>query len=213
MKTNISVRYCFALLISGMLTLSGCSASRLVTSWHDDSFKSGQIKKPMVLAVSEKQIIRARLEDEFVVNLRGMGVEAIQSYKYLPDLKGLKADNIKAKLLEIGRDSVLVTRLVDTKKESVYMPGTTTYTSSYNTSAHRNFNMYYTNTMTASTTPGYTIDYKIYTLQSNLYSADNDKLVWSAVTSTNTDDTDSVDSTLKNLAEIISKDLKKNQIF
>lgn len=205
--------FCFALLITGMLTLSGCSASQLVTSWHDDSFTSGQIKKPMVLAVSEKQIIRARLEDEFVNNLRAMGVEAIQSYKYLPDLKGLKAETIKAKLGEIDRDSVLVTRLVDTKKESVYMPGTTTYTSSYSTSAYHNFNGYYSNSMTATSTPGYTIDYKIYTLESNLYAAHNDKLVWSAVTTTNTDDTDSVDATLKNLAEIISKDLKKNRIF
>jgi len=210
---NISVRLCFALLILGMLTLSGCAASRLVTSWRDDSFKSGQIKRPMVLAVSEKQIIRARLEDEFVINLRGMGIEAIQSYKYLPDLKGVKADTVKAKLLEIGRDSVLVTRLVDTKKESVYMPGTTTYTSAYNSSSYHNFNGYYSNSMVATTTPGYTIDYKVYTLESNLYAAQNDKLVWSAVTSTNTDDTDSVDSTLKNLAEIISKDLKNKHLF
>lgn len=210
---NINIRFCCTLLILVMLTLSGCSASRIVTSWHDDSYKSGQIKKPMVLAVSEKHIVRARLEDEFVINLRGMGIEAIQSYKYLADLKGVKADAVKAKLVEIGRDSVLVTRLVDTKKESVYMPGTTIYTASFNNSAYHNFSGYYSNSMVASTTPGYTIDYKIYTLESNLYAVHNDKLVWSAVTSTNTDDTDSVDATLKNLAEIISNDLKKSHVF
>jgi hypothetical protein len=131
-----------------------------------------------------------------------MGVDAIQSYKTFPELNGLKIDKIRAHLKETGLDSVLVTRLVDTKKETGYVPATST----------TDFGSYYTGSYTTTYSPGYTYDYKVFTLESKLYKAQDEKLIWTAVTEAE-EPPDSIDDSLKAFAEIVTNDLKKKNVF
>jgi hypothetical protein len=165
----------------------------------------------MVMAVVQKDYVRMKLEDEFVAKLGAMGVQAVQSYKFFPDLKALNADMVKAKTPETGRDSLLVTRLVDVKKETVYVPGSTQYFPGGPPGYYNNFNTYYASTYSMVTTPGYTYDYKVYTLETNLYDASTHKLIWTAVTET--EETSSVDSALIGFAETVTKNLKKSNLF
>jgi len=199
------------LLLACLLILGGCSSTRLVTSWRDASFQGGQLRKPLVMAIVQKQIIRAKLEDEFVSQLRTMGVEAVQSYKFFPDQQGLDHDTIRARFPETGCDSVLVTRLVDVKKETAYVPGSTQVTSYGGPGYYDNFGSYYANSYTVVSTPGYTYDYKVYTLETNLYEARDEKLVWTAVTET--EEPASVDAALKEFAVIVTGNMKKNNLF
>jgi hypothetical protein len=200
-----NLRMFLPLVLLGVLFMTGCSATRLTTSWRDDSLKTGQIKKPMILAIVEKKVVRARLEDEFVKSLREMGVEAVQSYKTLPDLKGIDAAAVKANLIENGRDSVLAIKLVDTKKETVQVPGTIT-------PIYSNFGSFYSGTTSAVYMPGYSYDYKIYSIQNNLYTVSDEKLVWTGV-SESEEETGSVDDALRNFAEFIAKSMKKQGVF
>jgi hypothetical protein len=199
------VRLYFSLVLFGVLFMTGCSATRLTTSWRDESLKPGQIKKIMILAIVEKKVVRARLEDEFVKSLREMGVDAVQSYKFLPELKGIDAAAVKTILTENGRDSVLAIKLVDTKKETVQVPGTITPT-------YSNFGSFYSGTTSAVYLPGYSYDYKIYSVQSNLYTVTDDKLVWTGVTESE-EDMGSVDDALKKFAEFITKAMKKQGVI
>lgn len=203
MRTRGTLLLSFVLL--GVLFVAGCSSTRLTTSWRDDTLKQGQIKKPMILAIVEKKVVRSRLEDEFVQSLRKIGVEAIQSYKSLPELKGMDATAVKANLIENGRDSVLVIKLVDTRKETVQVPGTITPT-------YSNFGSFYSGTTSAVFLPGYSYDYKIYSVQSNLYAITNEKLIWSGI-SESEEETGSVDEALREFAEFMTGSMKKQNVF
>jgi hypothetical protein len=189
------------LVLLALLYVAGCSYSRVLTSWRDDSFQSGQLKKTMVLAIVKQSTVRNRLEDEFVAQLGKMGVYAVQSYKTFPDLKGVDAQQIKASLVEGGLDSVLVSRLVDTKQEAVYVPPATT-----------TFGGYYAGGYSAMYSPGYAYDYRVFTLQNNLFALQDEKLIWSAITETE-ESPDSIDDALADFADFIIGDLKKKNIY
>jgi hypothetical protein len=201
---KIYTRICFPVVLLVMLLLSACSYSRVVTSWRDDSLQSGQLKKTMVLVIVKKDVIRNRLEDEFVLQLQKLGVQAVQSYKTFPDLTGVDAQQIKASLVAAGLDSVLVARLVDTKNETSYVPATTGYSTT--------FGSYYGGTHAVVYSPGYSYDYLVFTLQNNLFAARDEKLVWSAVTETE-EPQGSVDDALRDFAEVIIKDMKNNKVY
>ena len=103
------------LLLTCLLFLSGCASTRIVASWSDEAYRNGQFSKPLILATSKKQIIRSKAEDGFVQELRAIGVDAVQSYKFFPGMEDLRPDLIKAKLSGSDRDSILVIHLVDVK--------------------------------------------------------------------------------------------------
>jgi hypothetical protein len=202
------LRFCLPVLLLGVLFLSGCSYSRVLTSWRDDSFQRGQLKKTMVLAVVEKKIVRWRLEDEFAQHLRALGVDAVQSYKTFPDLKGVDAGIIKAAAVKAGLDSVLVSRLVDTRKETIDVaPSYSTFGTS-----SANFNTYYGSSYTTVYSPGYTYDYKVFSVQNNLYSVHDEKLVWSAIAEAE-EPPEQLDAIFKQFTEVIINDLKAKNIY
>jgi len=199
-----------ALLLIGVLLLAGCSSTQLVTSWRDDSYPQGQLKKPMVVAMAKKQIVRARLEDEFVGKLKAMGVDAAQSYKFaqgenLPDV-----NVIRATLAESDRDSVLLVRLIDVKEGTAYVPGMTSI-QPLDSPNYNNFGSYYGSNYATYSTPGYTYEYTLYTLEMNLFEAKSEKLLWTAVTETEILST--VDAALVDLAETGAENLAKHKLF
>jgi len=188
--------------------LVGCSTTRILTSWQDNTYQSGQIKKPLIMAIAEKKIIRSRLEDEIVLKLREQGVEAVQSYKVFPELKGLSAETIKNSLNENGFDSIMLTRLIDVKKETAYVPGRTTVSTP---GAYSTYGGYYASSMTVVSSPGYSYNFKVFTLESNLYTTQDEKLIWTALTEA--EEADTVETSLKDLAATLTSDLKKKKIF
>ncbi len=108
--------------LTGLLLLAGCSSTWVVTSWSDEPNRTSGFRKPLVVAVADKQIIRKKLEDEFVRELRATGVDAAQSYRTFPE-EDLTPDTLKAKLPGTDRDSVLVVRFVDARTETVIVQG------------------------------------------------------------------------------------------
>jgi len=208
-----SIYYCLLLLLTGAL-LAGCSSTRIVTSWHDESVPSGTIKKPLVLALANKQVIRARLEDELVRALRASGVDAMQSYRVFPDLNAATPETIKDRLPELDRDSVLVTRLTDVKTETVNVPAQTTVYpgGGYAVPAHYDrFGSYYAHSYSVVSSPASSYEFKIYALETNLYDARNEKLVWTAATET--DDTTSVDSAISDIVKVVMENIKQSRLF
>lgn len=209
---KIRARFIFLILLIGMLSLSGCSYSRITTSWRADDFQKGQLKKTMVMAIVEKKVVRWKIEDEIVLNLRKMGVEAVQSYKSFPELKGVDVNRVKAVIAENGQDSVLVARLLDTKKETAYVPATTTSTGGIGGGYGGSFGSYYSGSSTTIYSPGYSFDYKVFTVQTNLYDARDEKLVWTIVSETE-EPPDNIDDALKEFANILTTDLKKKNVY
>lgn len=215
----IASRPLFALLLAGLLSpvLQCTSSTTLVTSWHDQSYRSGALRKPLVLAVANKGVVRVKLEDALARGLRGIGVDAVASYTMFPQ-KDLTADTIKDKLPTTDRDSVMVTRLVDVKRETVVVPAETEvyplgvggYPAYYPAYASR-WDTYYTQSYSVVSAPGYTYETKKYVLQTNLYEAVSEKLVWTAVTES--EEPSSLDDAIGSFVGVIVKDVEKNRLF
>jgi hypothetical protein len=204
----------FLLLVAGVMVLTGCSSTRLVSSWHDEAVPGGTFKKPLVLAIINKEAIRGKLEDQFVRELRAIGVEGLQSYRIFTDLKGVTNSTIIDRLPDLGLDCALVVRLVDVKKETVIVPSETTIypAGGYAGPGHYNrFGTYYAYGYSVVSSPAYSYESKTYSLETNLYDARNEKLVWSAATET--DNPSSIDAAVEDFVKVVMKNIAQSKLF
>lgn len=169
------------------LLLTACSTVRLTSVWKEQSYQ-GHPKKIMVIGVAKRPINRRIFEDEFVRQLKARGTDAFASYTVLSDDK--KNDNaaIAEKMKEQGADTVLVTRLVSKKTVKFLVPGTAYYPPARYPPWHDHYPPYYGTWRDyygfgyqSMYTPGYIAEDEYALMETNLYNAGNDNLIWSAL--------------------------------
>jgi hypothetical protein len=167
----------FVMLIA--ICITACAATRLTSAWKDPSYQ-GQPRKIMVIGVAKKPLNKRIFEDEFVRQLKARGANAVASYTVMPDEKQGDHAAIAAKMKEQGADAVLISRLASKKTVHTYVPGSVTYPPSY----YGTWRDYYGYGYQAMYTPGYTAEDEYALMETNLYDAGNDKLIWSASSET-----------------------------
>lgn len=101
--------FSYSILIA--LLLAACASPKHTSMWKDPSYK-GQLEKIMVISVDKDPLTRQVFEEEFVRQLKVHGAEAVASYTVLSDRHQEDPDAILAKVLELGADAVLITRLL-----------------------------------------------------------------------------------------------------
>jgi len=192
----------FGILFASAVLVTACSSTQLTSVWKEPSYQA-RPAKVMVIGVAKKPQLRRLFEDEFVNQLKAHGTDAIASYTVLPDDQADKAV-IAAKLKELGADSVLVTRLVDKKTVKVDVPGTAYAPPPYYGSWPAYYGYGYNNMYS----PGYTTEYENAVIETNLYDAGNEKLVWSALSDTmlGDDNEDLIKSYIEVLVNALSYD-------
>jgi len=89
------------------------------------------------------------------------------------------------KVAELGADTVLITRLVSKKTVQVYVPGTAYYPPPY----YGSWPAYYGYGYSYMYTPGYIAEDEYAVIETNLYEAKTDKLIWAASSETGISDT------------------------
>ena len=166
------------LLAFGLL-VTACATTEIKSVWKDPSY-SGHPRKIMVIGVSKSPVSRRIFEDEFVRQLEARGASAIASYTVLPDAKQNDQAAIAEKLASHGADTVLITRLVSKKTVQVYVPGTVYYPPRY----YGRWRDYYGYGYQAIYTPGYMAENEYALIETNLYDAATDKLIWAASSQT-----------------------------
>jgi len=166
-------------LVLFAMLLAGCSTTQVTAVWKDPSYQAHP-RKIMVIAVAKSPVTRRIFEDEFVQQLMARGSDAIASYMVLPDNKQNDQPAIAAKVRELGADTVLITRLVSRKTSKVYVPGTVYYPPSH----YGSWRGYYGQSYQAMYTPGYMAESEYAIMETNLYDASNDQLVWAASSET-----------------------------
>ena len=171
------------MVIAGVLLLAGCVATQVNAVWKDPSYTT-RPAKIMVIGVARNPLNRRIFEDEFVAQLKRHGTEAIASYTVVPDKKQDDQEAIAAKVRELGADSVLVTRLVSRKTVQTIVPGTIYYPPPY----YGSWTDYYAYGYHYLYTPGYIAEDEYAVIETNLYSARDDKLVWATTSETSITD-------------------------
>ena len=155
--------------------LASCETIQPNAIWRDPSYQSHPAKV-LVVGVSKSAVTRRLFEEEFVRQLNARGTQAVASYSVLPD----KAQNDQAliteKMKSLGADTLLITRQVSKKTMQIYVPGTVYYPPPH----YGTWRKYYGYGYQAISTPGYMTENEYAVIETNLYDANNEKLIWAA---------------------------------
>ncbi|MBP1729197.1 MAG: hypothetical protein H6Q56_1570 [Deltaproteobacteria bacterium] len=148
--------------------LAGCSTTKIVVSWQDSTAPAQALKKPLVIAIVPKQLIRSKLEDEFVSSLRQLGVDAVASSTIFPEMLAVTPASVKAAVPSIGCDAILVTH----RQETVHVPARTDIYGSgggYGGPAHYgSFDSNYARSYVVVAAPAYNYAEKYYKVETSI---------------------------------------------
>jgi len=175
--------------MSANLLLAACATTQVNAVWKDPSYQT-RPAKILVIGVAKNPINRRVFEDEFIAQLKAHGTNAVASYTVLSDKMQADREEIAAKVKSIGADAILITRLVSKKTVQTYVPGTAYAYPYYRPYAYHppsSYNYwpdYYGSGYRYMYTPGYIAEDEYAVIESNLYEAKSDKLVWAASSET-----------------------------
>ncbi len=199
----------------GLIFAISCSLTNLNAVWKDPQYQGGKLKNVLVIGGSTNQVIRRIFEDEFTARLKAHGTNAIPSYNIFPSEKNLDKDTIESKSRDLGVDSMLIARVVDTKTKREVTP--VRYNNYYRDTYFYNWpnrsSRYYSGPY-----PGRYFDershyseYEVVNLETNIYDTQTGKLIWSGLSNTIVGGSSELE--VSSIIEAIMKSLSENQLI
>ncbi|MFZ5570275.1 MAG: hypothetical protein ACOZF0_07715 [Thermodesulfobacteriota bacterium] len=194
------------LLVAG---ITGCSTTtQLYSVYKDAEYKDGPVKKLLIVGIFDKPAKRKLFEETFVREFKNEGVAAVASSAVMPLDQQITKETLKAKALELGLDTVMVTHLLGVDKDEVYDPsGDQWIPRSY----YYGFGTYYTYVTTYVYYPDYYSEHVFVRLETNLYSAATEKLIWSV--SSETMDPKTAAEVLEPMCRVLLMNLHDNNLL
>lgn len=197
------------MLFTVSLLLYSCAASSLTASWHDQSYVGNSpLSDVLVIAVTEEETSRRLYEDSFVAKLEESGVRGIPSYRLqASDIEPSKQAVQTAVAMADAR-YVLITRHLSTDTKQRYSPPEPIYVDPYYSSMYRYYPLAYREVRYR---PGYSYTVTTVSIESNLYDAQTEKLIWSA--QSKSVDPNMSRSFFDSLVDVFTKDLKERKLL
>ena len=179
----------FAGFAAVMLLTVGCASTKVLTSWSLSGDNNQSMKKVLVIGMMGGKFTGAQyqFENDAVAALQESGVAAISSMaQYGPaTFNGMTQEDIFKKITSEGVTSVLFISLLDREKQLNWNPGTVWVGGPSRFAYSRSWSWHFAYGSHMIYTPGYYSIDTNYILDARLYSlVDNDKLIYSAQTST-----------------------------
>lgn len=200
-------------LIGLLVLITGCTTSRITSSWKAPDMPPKSFQKITVLGLIREadRSIREKIENHLVGDLNDLGYTAISSFaQFGPKaFEDLNEEQVYQKLKESGADAVLTIVLLNKEKERYYVPATVVY-SPYSQYYHR-FEGYYGTLITRIASPGYYNVSTRYFWESNLYDLNTRELVYSV--QTQSFDPSSTESLGHEYGRMIVEDMVKKNIL
>ena len=191
-------------MVSVTLTLSGCStATPIVSDWRNPAYTSGPFKRIMVGGPSGETSVRRTFEDEFVVQLRAEGVDALASYRDIPEDQGIDENKLKQAAQKARADAVLFVRSVQTEQKTKFGP-----------TVPFSFGVFGSNVGASwSGLPGAASvsRYNEYTSETALYDIAKNELVWTGTIKTT--EPENVQTAIKSYVEAVMKALDAQNLL
>ncbi len=205
--TSLTFESVIRILVLTTVFLNGCSQTKVTSVWVDPEYQGDGIDNVFVVGVSKDGGLRRIFEDEFVSLFKERGVTATSSYRLVPD-EDLRDEKIlDDKVNASGSDTILMTRLIDIRKDTQYVPPDYVYAPPpyYYGGWHGYYNRAY------MVSPGYTVEYETAVLETNLYDLKSDKLIWSARSDAPTDG--NIGKHIKDFARSIINQLAETKLI
>lgn len=194
-----------ALFVIFLLIITSCETTKLKNTWRDNNY-SGKMKRVLVIGVIERTRLKQLFENEMVQQLKVRGIEAIAGYSVLPTDKEADKDIIVSKLKELDADGVFIASLVDRETMKTYVPGDANYA---RPAYHSGIHSYYSSSYRAAYSQGF--KHQVRVVETNLYDAGSEQLVWSAMTQTIVKG--NTDVLIRSFVQVMIKDLYKKNLL
>ena len=175
-----------SLLLFWFLLMAGCAATKIQQVWTDESYQGGRLNSVFIVVQVFNPTARMTFESEFAKQLSGRGIKAVESFRSI-EMETLKGNDLRdavvAKMRELKSDAVLLTRVVDHREKVEIIPGMT-LTAGYGYGGAYAGASYVFGGPSAPTTQSYSHEQKFLGLQTSLFSATTEKLLWSVQSET-----------------------------
>lgn len=172
------------------LLLWSCGNTRITGSWTDPELK-GNVKENasvFIASLSQNMEVRTKLENALAEQAAKRNITVVKSTAYFPATFTEKLpprDLLLDKIRETGVDAILTISLINKESETRYVPGSNRYYAPYPSYRwYGGFYTYYNYWYPNLWDPGYYATDKTYFMETNLYSAKDEKLIWSAQSET-----------------------------
>jgi hypothetical protein len=192
--------------VAGILT--GCASStKIVNQWVNPEYRGPNFKRILVVGISKQPSLRRTFEDEFAARLRAEGVDAVPSYRYIPEDGEVAEARLQEAVRQAHADAALITRLVRVEKKTEVSPGF------YQPAPAFTFGFYpgYTAYWLGYYDPPRVYQYDVYISESSLYDLRNNQLVWSGLVQT-TEPRD-INRGIKHYVDSVVDELKKQKLL
>jgi len=166
------IRLFYLPLIAIICFFASCTTTtRMADTWKDKTYQ-GKAQKILVIMVAKSPDMRELFEDRFVGELNSRGNNTFQSYTIVPMEQLRDKEVVKSKIKSSGADTVLISRLVDTKTIESYNPGLIYVVPA----SYYDWWGYYA---VVFADYGYTGNVAVAYIETNLYDVKSEKLIWS----------------------------------
>jgi hypothetical protein len=178
--------------------VAGCSTTEFKSTWKDPSARAGQLQGKTVGAfvVTRDQSLRRAGEDALANELNQRGVHGIPGYRLVDASQLTNPKMVRSSLRQAGADAAVVMRVVDTRQEVNYVPGSSPYYGSFG--GYWNYGW---------GTTGYVTTDTVVRVETVIYSVSEDKLLWGGISETV--DPRKLDSFIKEVADEATKEMRK----
>jgi hypothetical protein len=171
-----------------IFAIASCSTTTNVTgSWKKPGATANQFKSIFVSALTTDIPTKSSIEN----GLQNMLEPRLKVYKSIdafpPDFENTNRSNQAAlldKIRSTNADAIMTVALVDKDKEQRYIPGTTGYNPMLRYGYYGRWSSYWGYWSPLYYTPGYYVTDKTYYLETNIYNAKTEELIWSAQSAT-----------------------------
>jgi hypothetical protein len=187
------------------LVLAACATAKpLVNQWSNPAYTAPSFKRIMVGWRGGESAIRRNFEDEFVARLKAAGVDALPSYRSIPEDR-FDETQLKQAAKAAGADAVIFARPIKSEQKAEYRPGYYPYPSFGVFGPH-----------IGATWHGFygapsIRQYEVYTSEATLLDVNKNEVVWTGTLRTT--EPDNVDAAIKNYVETVIKALREKNIL
>ncbi len=188
MNTLIHYSAKLASIVLSLLILNSCgTTSTVITgSWEKPDIEK-RYDNLFVEAFTPQEEVEGALEFQMIEKLQEKGIKASRNEQQLPP-GPVENDQDKEEVMdniqENGADGILTISIIDKESESRYVPGPSPYAPYSRYPYYGSFWGYYDYWYPYFHDPGYYTTENVYYIETNLFDAETEDLIWSAQSKT-----------------------------
>ena len=165
-------------LVIGLIALTTASCAttgRIDSIWTSSEIPPKRYHKLVVFGVTNSPKVRRAYEDNFVTGLRAIGVKAVAGHTLVSDANLSLVVRMTEAVSKSDADAVIITHLITDKPESRQVASRLLEIPSH----YRNLVPYFSQVYDDVASPTYYASVEALRLETNLYDAKGERLVWS----------------------------------